>query len=102
MTTVDWRVSGTYFEVCNCDAICRSTTRWPTYSLVMRPGTYVTAKAAASVPSDLPISCGIPGHDRQGEEVLADVMRVEDGAFSWDVHGRCGFASDFDYRSESE
>jgi hypothetical protein len=68
----------------------------------MRAGTYVTAKAAASVPSDRPISCGIPGHDRRGEEVLADVMRVDDGAFSWDVHGRCGFASDFDYASDSE
>jgi hypothetical protein len=40
--------------------------------------------------------------DWGGEEVLADAMRVDAGAFSWDVHGRCGFASDFDYASDSE
>jgi hypothetical protein len=67
----------------------------------MRAGNYVTAKAVATVNSELPISCGIPGHDHPGHEVLADVMRVDDEALSWEVHGRCGFATDFDYSSGS-
>jgi hypothetical protein len=67
----------------------------------MRAGNYVTASAVAKVNSELPISCGIPGHDHPGHEVLADVMRVDDEALSWKVHGRCGFATDFDYSSGS-
>ncbi|HET9833738.1 MAG TPA: hypothetical protein VFP91_18580 [Vicinamibacterales bacterium] len=104
MATVNWRVSGSYFEVCNCDAICpcrrrggqleHRPGRW-----FMRAGNYVTATAVASVNSELAISCGIPGHDHPGHEVLADLMRVDDEPLSWHVHGRCGFATDFDYSS---
>jgi hypothetical protein len=65
----------------------------------MRAGDYVTAKAVATVNSELPISCGIPGHNHPGHEVLADLMRVDDESLSWQVHGRCGFATDFDYSS---
>jgi hypothetical protein len=33
----------------------------------IRAGDFVTVKATAVVPSELPVSCGIPGHDRPGE-----------------------------------
>jgi hypothetical protein len=46
-----------------------------------------------------PVSCGIPGHDRPGQEVVVDLQRIADGRLSWELEGRCGFASDFDYRS---
>ena len=36
-------------------------------------------------------------HDHPGVEVVANVMRVEDDTLRWDVRGRCGFATDFDY-----
>jgi hypothetical protein len=33
--------------------------------------------------------------------LVADVMAVDDVPLSWDVEGRCAFATDFDYRSGS-
>jgi len=66
----------------------------------MRASDYVIVRAAMPVPSDLAVSCGIPGHDHPGEEVRADLMRVDDYPLRWEVAGRCGFATDFDYRSD--
>jgi len=45
----------------------------------------------------VPISCGIPGHDHPGQEVVAETMRVDDAPLQWDVEGQCGFVTDFDY-----
>ena len=65
----------------------------------MRASDYVIVRATTPVPSDLAVSCGIPGHDHPGEEVLADMMKVDDGPLRWEVSARCGFATDFDYSS---
>jgi hypothetical protein len=43
------------------------------------------------------VSCVIPGHDRQGEELVADEMVVEDDAFAFTWRGNCGYGSTFDY-----
>jgi hypothetical protein len=67
----------------------------------MRADDFVTVKASTVVPSELAVSCGIPGHDQPGEEVLADVMRVDAEPLHWEVQGRCGFASTFDYASDA-
>ena len=53
----------------------------------MRAGTYLTVRAETPVDAPAPVACGIPGLDRPGQEV------------SWDLHGRCGFATGFAYRS---
>jgi hypothetical protein len=66
----------------------------------MRAGTYVTARTQRPAQSVGAVSCGIPGHDRPGQELVMDVFRVADPPFGWEVHGRCGFASDFDYNSD--
>ena len=66
----------------------------------MRAGDHVVVRGDTLVPSDLAVSCGIPGHDHPGDELQTEVMRVEDGALRWEVLGRCGFAADFDYRSD--
>ena len=66
----------------------------------MRASDYVVVRGGAPVPSDLAVSCGIPGHDHPGDELHTDVMRVADGVLQWEVHGRCGFATGFDYRSD--
>ena len=66
----------------------------------MRAGTFVTVTGAVPVPSALPVSCGIPGHDHPGDEVRTEVMRVVDDQLRWDVQGRCGFATDFHYMSD--
>jgi hypothetical protein len=68
----------------------------------MRAADFVTVRASAVVPSLVGgVTCGIPGHDQPGDEVRADVMRVEDDGLHWHVLGRCGFASSFDYVSET-
>ena len=60
---------------------------------------YVTARTDRSVLSDETVTCGIPGHDRPGQEIIADVFHVDDGALHWSISGRCGFASSFAYSS---
>ncbi len=60
---------------------------------------YISAATAQPAETDLPVSCGIPGHDRPGQEIVAEYFRVEDENLNWEVTGRCGFASDFGYTS---
>jgi hypothetical protein len=43
------------------------------------------------------VTCGIPGHHREGEELIADVMRVDDGPLVFEYSGNCGYAATFDY-----
>ena len=67
----------------------------------MRADDHVVVRATRLVPCDREVSCGIPGHDHPGEEVLADLMKVDDGPLRWEISGRCGFVTDFDYESDS-
>ncbi len=60
---------------------------------------YITARTARPVLSDETVTCGIPGHDRPGREIIAEVFQVDDGALHWSISGRCGFASSFAYSS---
>jgi hypothetical protein len=60
---------------------------------------FVSAATAKAVLTDQPVSCGIPGHDRPGQEIIADHIKVNDENLKWAVNGRCGFATDFAYRS---
>jgi hypothetical protein len=43
------------------------------------------------------VTCVIPGHDRDGEELVADELVVEDGPLGFSYHGTCGYAASFDY-----
>jgi hypothetical protein len=43
------------------------------------------------------VTCVIPGHEREGEELIADELRVDDGPLRFEFHGNCGYASRFDY-----
>lgn len=43
------------------------------------------------------VSCVIPGHDRSGEELVADELFVEDGPLRFSFRGRCGYGSSFEY-----
>jgi hypothetical protein len=60
---------------------------------------FVSAATARAATTDQPVSCGIPGHDRPGQEIVADHFRVDDQNLNWEVNGRCGFAADFAYHS---
>jgi len=43
------------------------------------------------------VTCVIPGHDRAGEELIADELIVEDGPLAFSYRGVCGYGSSFDY-----
>jgi len=44
------------------------------------------------------VTCVIPGHERTGEELVADELRVtDDGPLDFAFEGSCGYASTFDY-----
>jgi hypothetical protein len=46
---------------------------------------------------DETVTCVIPGHDRTGEELVADELLVEDGRLAFSYRGVCGYGSTFDY-----
>jgi len=43
------------------------------------------------------VTCVIPGHERAGEELVADELSVEDGPLAFEYAGVCGYGSTFDY-----
>jgi hypothetical protein len=63
----------------------------------IRAATYVNVSARVLVDAPAPVACGIPGLDRPGQEVISDTLKVSDPPLSWDLHERCGFATDFRY-----
>ena len=59
---------------------------------------HVTVSIRGAWPGPETVSCVIPGHDRAGEELVADEVLVDDGDLSFSFGGNCGYAADFDYR----
>jgi hypothetical protein len=124
-----WRIRGTYFESCNCDAICpcrmiggipggRSTHGICFGALAWRiddghAGALDLAGLAVVLTTryddDEPGSPwsmrlhlderGIPGYHQPGTELTADAFTVDDGPFQWELAGNCAFVSAFDYAS---
>jgi hypothetical protein len=43
------------------------------------------------------VTCVIPGHERGGEELVADELVVEDEPLGFSYRGVCGYAADFHY-----
>jgi hypothetical protein len=43
------------------------------------------------------VTCVIPGHARDGEELVADELVVEDGPLAFSYSGVCGYGTTFDY-----
>lgn len=43
------------------------------------------------------VTCVIPGHEREGEELVADELVVDDGPLAFSYRGSCGYASTFEY-----
>lgn len=62
---------------------------------------HVTVRSIEPVDVDETVSCGIPGHDHPGTEHRCEVLRVNEPPLRWEVTGRCGFATDFAYRSDA-
>jgi len=64
----------------------------------LRVRDHVTVRIRDRYPGEETVTCVIPGHDREGEELVADELRVEDAPLAFDYRGTCGYAATFDYR----
>jgi len=60
----------------------------------------VSVRISGPYPGDETVTCVIPGHERSGEEVIAEELKVDDGPLRFELNGVCGYAADFDYRSD--
>jgi hypothetical protein len=65
-----------------------------------RAGGKVAVRAREPVPDQETVSCVIPGHDRQGRELVSDSIDVDAGPLAFSVQGRCAYESTFKYSSD--
>ena len=63
----------------------------------LRVRDHVTVRIRDRFADTAVVSCVIPGHDRDGEELVTDDLRVDDDGLSFEVSGVCGYASTFSY-----
>lgn len=66
-----------------------------------RAGRQVSVRVREPVERQEPVTCVIPGHDRSGREVVADLLSVEDGPLVFELTDKCGYEATFDYSSEA-
>jgi hypothetical protein len=64
-------------------------------------GPAVEVVAADPASDDRSVSCGIPGDDRPGAEVHAQLLSVRESGMELGYSGVCGFTTTFDYRSDT-
>jgi hypothetical protein len=65
-----------------------------------RAGEEVTVRLREPVPDQEPVTCVIPGHHREGIELYADLLRVDEGGpLSFELNGTCAYRSSFQYSS---
>ena len=64
-----------------------------------RAGGHVSVRISGRLPDQETVTCVIPGHDRDGEEVIAELLEVRDGPFDFELTERCGYQSSFAYSS---
>ena len=82
---------------CSADRVDRTPKRgW------FRAGEWVTVRIRGPVADQEPVTCVIPGHDRQGVELYADLLQVDEGPLSFELTGSCAYQSTFEYSSGNE
>ncbi|HKF79194.1 MAG TPA: hypothetical protein VKB17_00030, partial [Thermoleophilaceae bacterium] len=62
-------------------------------------GDEVTMRVREPVSDQEPVTCVIPGHHREGLELFAELLRVDEGPLSFELSGRCAYQSTFAYSS---
>jgi hypothetical protein len=66
-----------------------------------RAGDEVLMRVSGPVERQETVTCIIPGHHRDGREVIADVLRATEAEpLGFEFHGNCGYESTFAYSSE--
>jgi hypothetical protein len=66
-----------------------------------RAGGHVSVRIREPFADQEPVTCVIPGHHQSGQEVVAELLSVEDGGLEFELSGKCGYESTFDYSSAS-
>jgi hypothetical protein len=64
-----------------------------------RAGAEVAVRVREPVADQEPVTCVIPGHDRDGREVIVDQLRVHAAPFGFEFSGNCGYEATFEYAS---
>ena len=57
----------------------------------------VSVRIRGSYDGEETVTCVIPGHQRAGEELVANELVVEDDPLAFSYRGVCGYGSTFDY-----
>jgi hypothetical protein len=65
-----------------------------------RAGGNVSVRVRGPVERQEPVTCVIPGHDRSGREVVAELLDVDNGPLEFEFTEKCGYEASFDYSSE--
>ena len=65
-----------------------------------RAGTEVAMRVREPVPEQERVTCVIPGHHRDGIELYAEELRVDDAPLDFELSGNCAYQSTFAYSSE--
>src|SRR3954463_8140567 len=58
---------------------------------------HVSVRIRDRYAGDETVTCVIPGHERTGEELVADELVIDDGPLAFSFRGVCGYGSTFDY-----
>jgi hypothetical protein len=59
---------------------------------------HVEVRVSGPVAEQPTVTCVIPGHDRMGEELTVEVLKIDqEGPLEFEYHGVCAYASTFDY-----
>ena len=66
----------------------------------LRIGDVATVRATKPFETEQTVSCIVPGHHLPGTEFVADMLRVEEEPFAWELETACAFVASFDYRSD--
>jgi hypothetical protein len=62
-----------------------------------RAGEDVIVRVERAVAEQSTVTCVIPGHQRDGTEVITEVLLLDTDSAMCELRGRCGFESSFEY-----
>jgi hypothetical protein len=67
-----------------------------------RVGRKVEVRISHPVPGQEAVTCVIPGHHRQGRELVSEMIDVNAGPVTFSVRERCAYETTFDYSAADE
>ena len=60
----------------------------------------MSVRASAPYAGPETVTCVIPGHEREGRELVVDELSVETGPLAFEYRGVCAYESTFDYAGD--